>query len=375
MEASTTRLSVVIEECRKRFLMERDLALNQSVNFRDVEYQYLIARLGLGLVHSDSFLDNKDINALKNILKRNTENLNLDERNVDLKFRLQKICFALSVLYGYDKTGIVTQPILAHLTKPAQIYGLLELYGVSKNSPGSGNLSMFVGVLAYHQLQQTGDGRYLREWLEYHKQLRNSLGLWGSGPLYLQVQNGYHQYELISYLGLANVPPQLSTHIEAVLSAHGCFSPFPGGDSCFDYDAIFFLNPVSLSNKSLLNSLRNNLMGMYLGSGRFSENRLVRPRLTFLKNVVRHQLLRFPTLAERLCHLKWSLALMAPKHSSRRNQFNNFVRYTWYEGDLWSAYFRLLAIARLTNYIDPNNQFGFKFARFPGVGSSAFTIK
>lgn len=375
MEARTADLDTIIEECRKRFFIERDRSLHRSNNFQDAEYQYLISMLGLGLVHSGILHDDEDIDALKNILQRNKENLNLFKRSAELKFRLQKICFVLSVLYGYDNRDIVTQPILGELIKPIEIYALLELYGVTKNRPGSGNLSMFVGVLAYHQLQQTGDGRYLREWLRYHMQFRNRLGLWGGGPVYLQVQNGYHQYELISYLGLSNVSPQLLAHLEMVLCAHGCFSPFPGGDSCFDYDAIFFLNPARLSNNSLLSNLRNNLMEMYLGSGRFSENRLVRPRLNFLKSVVRHQLLRFPSLAERFCHLKWSLALMAPKHSTRKNQFNNFVRYTWHEGDLWTAYFRLLSIARLTIYIEPNNQFGFKFARFPGVGSSAFTIK
>ena len=41
------------------------------------------------------------------------------------------------------------------------------------------------------------------EWTNYHLNSRNRFGFWGPNSFsYLQFQNGYHQYEILNYLGL-----------------------------------------------------------------------------------------------------------------------------------------------------------------------------
>ena len=120
--------------------------------------------------------------------------------------------------------------------------------GVINGQAGSGNQAMFSAILMIHARDHLGMPVHakLDEWIDIHIQHMNHFGFWGNptGMTHLQFQNGYHQHEVLEYLGLDN--PHLEQTLAAVrgLADHeGHFAPYPGGGGCYDYDAVFMLTP------------------------------------------------------------------------------------------------------------------------------------
>ena len=67
---------------------------------------------------------------------------------------------------------------------------------------------MFMAILLLHARDYLGidsDGR-IEEWVERHLRAMNLRGFWSRSATmtYLEFQNGYHQYEILDYLGVEN---------------------------------------------------------------------------------------------------------------------------------------------------------------------------
>src|SRR4029453_13888710 len=111
------------------------------------------------------------------------------------------------------------------------------------------------------------------------------VGFWGpdGGMTHLQFQNGYHQYEILEYLGSHN--PRQRESLDAVASlvdAEGHFAPYPGGGACYDYDAVFLLTPqgrvTDSQTRHLLDRTARTLIAEQQPNGGFAESLRVRPR-------------------------------------------------------------------------------------------------
>src|SRR5687768_16369520 len=107
---------------------------------------------------------------------------------------------------------------------------------------------MFTAIVLLHARDylQCDTEERIQEWVRLHIARMNRFGFWGpdGGMTHLQFQNGYHQYEILEYLGSHN--PRRRESLDAVASladADGHFAPYPGGGACYDYDAVFLLTP------------------------------------------------------------------------------------------------------------------------------------
>jgi hypothetical protein len=120
---------------------------------------------------------------------------------------LQLLCFTLSALSIIDT--LQGDSLLEHVSPlivDKDIMSILESSGTFTGSPGSGNLAMFYATLLIYSRNylKLNIDESLDNWVETHIASINSNGFWGKSDknLYLQFQNGYHQYEIFEYLGI-----------------------------------------------------------------------------------------------------------------------------------------------------------------------------
>ena len=159
---------------------------------------------------------------------------------------LQLLTFTLSCLWVL---GLLRKDPLESLVVPCLPRDIsLELHrvGALQGQPQSGNFAMFMAILLIHARDYLGidTQNQIDTWVDLHLSLMNEYGFWGDSPgmSHWQFQNGYHQYEILEYLGVNN--PKSSAAAEAVASLvdkEGHFAPYPGGGGCFDYDAVSIL--------------------------------------------------------------------------------------------------------------------------------------
>ena len=293
------------------------------------------------------------------------------------KLKLQKFCFSLSLIN--DEVGPISFPgeIVRFLSK-MQVDKKLSEFGVRVNAPGSGNLSMFLGqILNFFSCESDRIRWKFNDWQDYHLENINQLGLWGdvNSPIFSMVQNGYHQYEILGKVARL-VPPAALVERIIDIEYQGCFAPYPGGDSCYDYDSIFFLSAYKNSiDSGLIERCINSVLMKQNVDGGFFENKNVRPLgLLFNETIqflISHLDLGFSDLTYAV---RRSLTLLRPVHAKRGNQFTGLKLIRWDESDLWSTYFRYLTLMRLLYLADIENTDVIKCSFFstPGLGSDVF---
>jgi hypothetical protein len=155
-----------------------------------------------------------------------------------LKSEFQLTCFILSVkdLLGY--------PIESYdVLKVFKDYGnsvvqILDNIGVKKGLRGSGNSAMFFAILAQFDVNHT---ELISEWFDYHDSMES---IWWTcnKDAYNHWQNGYHQ--LMVYNFYSREVPKSKDKYNSVLKCLNrdySFSKWPGGDGCYDYDAVYAL--------------------------------------------------------------------------------------------------------------------------------------
>ena len=249
--------------------------------------------------------------------------------------------------------------------------------GVINGQAGSGNQAMFSAILMIHARDHLGMPVHakLDEWIDIHIQHMNHFGFWGNptGMTHLQFQNGYHQHEVLEYLGLDN--PHLEQTLAAVrgLADHeGHFAPYPGGGGCYDYDAVFMLTPHGRvpdeATRRVLERTASTLLAEQNPDGGFCESLQVRPRsVAQLAGFVRHAWAARgnpDALRERL---RYGLTLQRPKHNRIHTHWSRYSR-GWNESDLWDSWFRMLALARIDVAMHPEHAGHWGFINYPGIG-------
>ncbi len=242
---------------------------------------------------------------------------------------------------------------------------------------GSGNQAMFSAIFLIHARDYLGMPvqAKLDDWVELHIQHMNRFGFWGSPPgmTHLQFQNGYHQHEVLEFLGVDN--PRLEQTIAAIrglADTEGHFAPYPGGGGCYDYDAVFMLTPhgriYDEETGRLLRRTARTLLIEQNTDGGFCESHKVRPQsIVQLATFARHVWAARGNSGAVRERLRYALTLQRPKHNRIRTHWSHYSR-EWNESDLWDSWFRMLALARIDVAMHPERAESWGFINYPGIG-------
>ena len=188
-----------------------------------------------------------------------------------------------------------------------------------------------------------------------------------------QFQNGYHQYEILEYLGVNN--PKSSAAAEAVASLadkEGHFAHYPGGGGCFDYDAVSILTSAGYAQKNkgrnLLLKTATAILSQQNDDGGFADSHRVRPRsIRNIHSAIQHVFSgRDVARKERPSQC---LKMMFPKHDRVHTHWSKYSR-EWSESNLWDSWFRMLTVARIECNISSNARKRWGFIDYPGIGFS-----
>ncbi|WP_297107201.1 hypothetical protein [uncultured Devosia sp.] len=258
---------------------------------------------------------------------------------------------------------------------PTNLAAELEQLGCLAGKPQSGNQAMFLAIFMLYAEQFLGaDNKSdLAQWWQLHEQNMNRFGFWGpdTGPTHLHFQNGYHQYEIMEYLDVAN-PRQSEARsaVRAVADYQGHYAPYPGGGGCFDYDAVFILTAdgrvPDAATGALLRGTEATIRSEQQVNGGFCESLHVRPRLTNLHRFAGRlaSARNWALFNERL---RAGISVCRPKNDRVITHWSRTHR-GWGQANLWDSYFRMLLLARIECAFDPMLTTQWGFIDFPGIG-------
>lgn len=299
-----------------------------------------------------------------------------DETPTDKPYR-QLLAFTLSALAVLGTLrddpleDLVTEQI------PMDVRAELERCGCLKGVPGSGNQAMFLAIFMIHAKEHLGlmtQGR-IDDWVDLHIAQMNPLGFWGKSTkmTHMAFQNGYHQYEVLEYLGVSD--PRMSIAAQEVIvlaDAKGHFAPYPGGGGCYDYDATLVLTPkgrpANDNAKDTLRRLAASLREEQNPDGGFAESLLVRPRsLASFSHSIRHIGSAGSNTSLLYERLRWAMTLQRPKHDRITTHWSHYSR-AWGESNLWDSWFRMLALMRIETAFNPTPDNAKRFINYPGIG-------
>ena len=289
----------------------------------------------------------------------------------------QLLTFTLSALAALQALDEDPLADLVLEQVPDDIDKALAEIGSLNGKAQSGNQAMFIAVFLLHARDMLGMdiGNKLERWIDLHLASMNKFGFWGAdtGMQHLLFQNGYHQYEILEYLGQSN--PRVSEAVGAVrklADSEGHFAPYPGGGGCFDYDAVFVLTPdgviPDLSTEVLLQRIITTLMAEQTSEGGWAESHYIRPRsLRGFMRFVTHAALALPNVPLFIERSRYALALQRSRYNRIHTHWSRYSR-GWDEADLWDSWFRLLAVARIQVAREPERAAEWGFIDFPGIG-------
>ena len=299
--------------------------------------------------------------------------------DVDIKGKSyrQLLAFTLSAIAAL---GVLSEEPLADLVAeqiPRDVERELMKFGCLVGKAGSGNQAMFLAIFLLHGRGWLGLDTQSRidEWVDLHLEHMNRFGFWGQdrGMTHLQFQNGYHQHEILEYLGVENPRSEAAVSaVRALADDQGHFAPYSGGGGCYDYDAVFMLTPGGKvpndETRALLERTAATLISEQRADGGFAESLYVRPRTP--ANLWRTAVHigraagNMPLFLERL---RYGLTLQRPAHDRIHTHWSRYSR-RWDESDLWDSWFRLLTLARIQVAIEPERAGDWGFCDYPGIG-------
>ena len=314
--------------------------------------------------------DNKE--KVKNKLILNFENYSKFNYLFDKSY-LQFLTLTLSALYIIEgeKIDFKEKFIKKIENKEIKVKDFLEKFNCLKGKPSSGNYAMFlaIGLIYLDKFLKIDQKNEINDWVKLHLLNMNSFGLWGKNKnLYSNFQNGYHQYEIMKFLNIKNLPiNKVSKSVQSLMNKYGGFAPYPGGGACYDYDAIFFLtyenNSINFLKKNMhliLNNFKNN----YIKNVGFSENFYCRP-LNY-KNLFKLCTHPFINVDQQLDEKILSLvSILRYKNGKIKNHWSENP-YFWNKPNIFASWFRTLSIAKIDSRLNLNERW--KFINFPGIG-------
>jgi hypothetical protein len=289
----------------------------------------------------------------------------------------QLLTFSLSALHLLDALRDDPLDDLVREQVPSDVARELAEMGCLEGRAGSGNQAMFQAIFLLHARDYLGMDTQpaLDEWVALHLKHMNRFGFWGDDRwmTHLQFQNGYHQHEILEYLGVDN--PRQEAALAAVRSLvddEGHFAPYPGGGGCYDYDAVFMLTPHGRipdeATRRLLASTAATLLAEQNPDGGFCESHRVRPRSwANLTGFTRHVWAARGNRGAFRERLRYALTLQRPKHDRIHTHWSRYSR-RWDESDLWDSWFRMLALARIDVTLHPVHAANWGFIDYPGIG-------
>lgn len=296
---------------------------------------------------------------------------------LDAKPYRQLLAFSLSAL---SVLGTLAEDPLEDLVVeqlPQSVEAALRGLGCLLGRAQSGNQAMFMAIFLLHARDSLGQpvDDQIQEWVQAHLASMNRFGFWGGGDSMtaLQFQNGYHQYEILEYLGVQTGKAETAASAVARLAdGQGHFAPYPGGGGCFDYDAVFMLTPEGGIPQQpiagLLKRTAATLLSEQQADGGFCESLYVRPRsLLNTARSIRHVLEVLPNTSAALERLRYATALQRRKYDRIDTHWSAYSR-RWNESDLWDSWFRMLALARIECAMDKHAAEKWGFIDFPGIG-------
>lgn len=289
----------------------------------------------------------------------------------------QLLTFSLSAL---SILGTLADDPLEDLVReqlPDSVEDELHDHGCLRGEPQSGNQAMFLAIFLLHARDFLGlsTNRDIQAWVGSHLSNMNRFGFWGGsrGMTALQFQNGYHQYEILEYLGIETGKALDATgFVAGMADGQGHFAPYPGGGGCFDYDAVFVLTPSGEAPArkiaQLLQLTAASLLSEQRPDGGFCESLYVRPRsLSNMTRSVRHVLRALPNSSAALERLRYNVALQRRKYDRIKTHWSIYSR-RWDESDLWDSWFRMLALARIECALNGRAVNKWGFIDYPGIG-------
>jgi hypothetical protein len=290
------------------------------------------------------------------------------------KVFLQLLTFVLSALAILGTLDSDPLADVVHAVLSPDVEASLREASADRGVARSGNHAMFIAILLLHARRSLGQDtdHAIADWVRCHWQWMNRFGFWGPGDSisHLQFQNGYHQYEILEYLGEhGDCWDRAADAVASLADAEGHFAPYPGGGGCYDYDAVFLLTAspaVALRHESLLARTAATLLAEQNPDGGFAESQRIRPRsLDNLWRSWRH--VRAASGRARVERLRQALTLLRPRHDRIETHWSRYSR-GWAESDLWDSWFRMLALARIECAFDPSAARRWGFINFPGIG-------
>jgi hypothetical protein len=334
---------------------------------------------GMRLLRKDDVLAELRDELSKSILRavRDTRAASAANGQLGAKPYRQLLAFSLSALsvLGTLPDDPLEDLIIEQL--PQSVEQELERLKCLSGSAQSGNQAMFMAVFLLHARDCLGlpVAGQIQTWIRCHLASMNRFGFWGSnrGMKALQFQNGYHQYEILEYLGVQTDKAETAADAVARLAdSQGHFAPYPGGGGCFDYDAIFMLTPdggiPNLHVAELLKLTSATLISEQQLDGGFCESLYVRPRSPMnAARSVHHVLNALPNMPAALERLRYALALQRRKYDRIETHWSTYSR-RWNESDLWDSWFRMLALARIQCAMDSTAHNNWGFIDYPGIG-------
>ena len=350
---------------------------NFTLNSNPSCFALCFAIFGLNLISENSFLHNHS-HVFSETIKSNLLNYKMQRQNYDLtidKPFLQLLTFSLSCLSILNTLHNNPLEEIVIPLIPNNIENYLNKINALIGMPQSGNLSMFVAILLIHAQQYLGINtqNQIDDWIRLHLSKMNNNGFWGNNNKwpYLQFQNGYHQYEILNFLNVKNKNlTNAAKHILELIDNEGHFAPYPGGGSCYDYDAIYILThpelPKNDSLKKILEKTFNSLLSEQNVDGGFAESQHIHP--LSLKNINRY--CHHMCLANKIGRyerIKRCLCLLLNKNKKIHTHWSNESRL-WNESNLWDSWFRMQTIALIQLTFHSELNFQWKFIKFPGIG-------
>jgi hypothetical protein len=342
-------------------------------------YALCFALFGFQLMkEEDLLLEYVDERCDEMVSNLNSLNMKAIQNNDDLRINkpyLQLLTFTLSCfsLLGRIRDSRLEPFVVKMLPDDMAVY--LDRIRCFDGAAGSGNLAMFMAILLIHARDYIGIDTQERidTWCRLHLEKMNRFGFWGNAGsmTHLQFQNGYHQYEILDYLGLENQRASVAADSVASLADRdGHFAPYPGGGGCYDYDAVFLLTSAGPGkiekHKALLLKTAETIRSEQNTDGGFCESLRIRPRsVGNMLRIIRHILDAHG--AARIERLKYGLTLQRPKHDRIHTHWSHYSR-RWNESDLWDSWFRMMTLARIDVALNPSNSANWGFVDYPGIG-------
>lgn len=261
------------------------------------------------------------------------------ESDGSIKSEFQLTCFILSVkdLLGYSIDSYNVLKIFKEYGN--SVDQILDNFGVRKGLRGSGNSAMFFAILAQFDQNHT---KLIAQWFDYHDSI-DCIWWTCNTDTYNHWQNGYHQ--LMVYNFYSREVPKLKEKYKSVLKCLNrdySFSKWPGGDGCYDYDAVYILTMLesSIPRDTLKGICRHIVECTDVAGG--VQNRWIRDYGLVFGTIISLTCIKIDFFKRTVSLLKFILL----NKGRQKLIWSNHPRYLG-GTNLWETWFRLAALRKV----------------------------